>query len=176
MKIEMWPIGDLHPYENNTKLHGEAQITNVAKSIEKYGWQQPIVIDENGTVIIGHCRLLAAQKLELSEVPVTVASRLTDDEIRELRIVDNKTNESAWDFAALDEELSDLDFSDFDFDFPDIAADSSGDGIARKPSTGTDFQYQEQYGVIVTCADEAEQEAVYNRLTEEGYECKVVTV
>ena len=117
MEIILKRASDLIPYENNTKKHDQTQIDNVATSIRKFGWQQPIVIDENNVVVIGHCRLLAAQQLGMEEVPVTVASGLTDDEIRELRIADNKSNESPWDWTALEQELADLDFSDFDFGF-----------------------------------------------------------
>lgn len=118
MEITMRRVKDLKPYEKNAKKHDAKQIANVANSIKRFGWQQPLVIDENGVVVIGHCRLLAAKKLGLAEVPCTVASGLTDDEIRELRIADNKTNESPWDFDLLEDDLQGLDFEGFEFDSP----------------------------------------------------------
>jgi site-specific DNA-methyltransferase (adenine-specific) len=108
---------DLVPYSMNAKVHPEEQIANVANSIRRFGWQQPIVVDDNNVVVIGHCRLLAAKRLGLREVPVTVASGLTDEEIRELRIADNKTNESAWDFEMLDRDRAGLAFDGFAFDW-----------------------------------------------------------
>ena len=117
MEIIMRKVSDLIPYAQNTKKHDQKQIDNVANSIRRFGWQQPIVIDENNVVVIGHCRLLAAKKLKQKEVPCTVASGLTDQEIRELRIADNKTNESPWDLEMLEVELPDLDFDGFDFGF-----------------------------------------------------------
>lgn len=117
MEIITRKVQELTPYAQNTKKHDQKQIDNVANSIKRFGWQQPIVIDEQGVVVIGHCRLLAAKKLGLKEVPVTVASGLTDEEIRELRIADNKTNESPWDMVSLENELADLDFDGFDFGF-----------------------------------------------------------
>ena len=117
MTIKEVPIRDLKPYEKNAKKHDEKQIANVANSIRRFGWQQPLVIDEDGVVVIGHCRLLAAKKLGMKTAPVTVASGLTEDEIRELRIADNKTNESPWDFELLADDLEGLDFDGFDFDF-----------------------------------------------------------
>lgn len=105
------------PYANNTKKHDETQIKNVAESIKKYGWVQPLVIDNDGTIVIGHCRALAAEKLGIEEVPCVVVSDLTEEEINALRIVDNKTNESPWDFDLLSAELPEIDLSDFDFDF-----------------------------------------------------------
>ena len=92
MEIVMRNVSELVPYAKNTKLHDKKQIANVANSIKRFGWQQPLVIDDAGVVVIGHCRLLAAKKLGMSEVPCTVASGLTEQEIRELRIADNKTN------------------------------------------------------------------------------------
>lgn len=119
----MKKVSELTPYDKNAKKHDAAQVDNVANSIKRFGWQQPIVIDDQGVVVIGHCRLMAAKKLGLSHVPVTVASGLTDLEIRELRIADNKTNESPWDFALLEEDASELLFDGFDFDFDFGAAD-----------------------------------------------------
>lgn len=121
MKIELWDIGKLKPYPKNAKKHDEKQIANVANSIKRFGWQQPIVCDEEGTVVIGHCRLLAAQTLGMKDVPVTVASGLTDEELRELRIADNKSNESPWDFFQLEDDLEGLDFEGFDFDFHSVS-------------------------------------------------------
>ena len=117
MQIIQKKLADIVPYANNTKKHDETQIKNVAESIKKYGWVQPIVIDNDGTIVIGHCRALAAEKLGMEEVPCVVVSDLTEEEINALRIVDNKTNESPWDFDLLSAELPEIDLSDFEFDF-----------------------------------------------------------
>ena len=69
MEITMRRVSELTPYEKNAKQHDQKQIANVANSIRRFGWQQPIVVDENGVVVIGHCRLLAAKKLGMKEVP-----------------------------------------------------------------------------------------------------------
>ena len=117
MKIVNRATSELIPYAQNAKLHDEVQVANVANSIKRFGWQQPIVVDDNNVVVIGHCRLLAAKRLGLQEVPVTVASGLTEDEIRELRIADNRTNESAWDWDMLDRDRQGLEFQGFQFDW-----------------------------------------------------------
>lgn len=117
MKIIERRTVELIPYEKNQKKHDEKQIRNVANSIKKFGWQQPIVIDKKDVVVIGHCRLLAAQMLGLETVPVTIADNLSAKEIKELRIADNKTNESAWDMENLNLEIGSLDFDGFEFDF-----------------------------------------------------------
>ena len=117
MQIIQKKLADIVPYAKNTKKHDETQIKNVAESIKKYGWVQPLVIDDDGTIVIGHCRALAAERLGIEEVPCVVVSDLTEDEINALRIVDNKTNESPWDFDLLSAELPEIDLSDFEFDF-----------------------------------------------------------
>lgn len=117
MNIKNISVKDLIPYEKNTKKHDETQIANVAESIKQYGFVQPIVIDKNNVVVIGHCRLLAAKKLKMADVPCVCVDDLTEEQVKALRIVDNKSNESPWDFDFLADELDDIDLSDFDFDF-----------------------------------------------------------
>lgn len=117
MNVENLRLNDLIPYENNAKRHDKKQINNVAESIKEYGFVQPIVVDKNNIVVIGHCRLEASKKLGLESVPCVRVEELTDEQVKALRIADNKTNESKWDMDALAAELEELDFSDFDFDF-----------------------------------------------------------
>ena len=132
MQIIQKKLADIVPYANNTKKHDETQIKNVAESIKKYGWVQPIVIDNDGTIVIGHCRALAAEKLGIEEVPCVVVSDLTEEEINALRIVDNKTNESPWDFDLLSAELPEIDLSDFEFDFDFGGEDYSPDDFGEE--------------------------------------------
>ncbi len=128
MKIVERSIGDLKPYPQNAKKHDQKQIDNVANSIRRFGWRQPIVIDRDDVVVIGHCRLLAAKQLGLETGPVTVADDLTPDEIRELRIADNKTNESPWDSDTLQLDAEGLKFEGFDFEGLTEFAEESGTG------------------------------------------------
>ena len=133
MNVKNINIKDIRPYKNNAKKHDETQINNVAESIKQYGFVQPIVIDKDGVIVIGHCRALAAKKLGLKEVPCVCVEDLTEEQVKALRIVDNKSNESEWDFDILSDELADLDFSGFDFDFrletdgEDYSPDEFGD-------------------------------------------------
>ena len=117
MNIINKKVKDLIPYEKNTKKHDDKQIKNVAESIKKYGFVQPIVVDKDNVVIIGHCRLLAAKRLKMTEVPCVCADDLTPEQVNALRIVDNKSNESEWDLDFLKDELLNIDLTDFDFDF-----------------------------------------------------------
>ena len=121
MNVINMPTGELIPYENNTKIHPPEQVEHIANSIKRFGWQQPIVIDKNKVVIIGHGRLLAAKQMGLQEVPVVHADELSEEDAQALRLADNKLNESPWDFGKLEQELAELeiagiDMSDFGFD------------------------------------------------------------
>lgn len=110
-------INLLKPYELNAKKHDKKQIENVAESIKQFGWRQPIVVDKDYVIIIGHCRYEAAKVLKLKVVPCNIASDLSEDQVKKLRLIDNKTNESEWDYGLLAEELGSMDLSAFDFDW-----------------------------------------------------------
>lgn len=115
--IEWKDIKSVKPYARNAKKHDDKQVANVAESIKQFGWQQPIVCDADGVIIIGHCRLLAAKKLGLKKVPVKTVDNLSEEQVKKLRALDNKLNESEWDFDLLADDIGELDFSGFDIDW-----------------------------------------------------------
>lgn len=117
MEIQYKRLSEITPYDKNAKTHDQTQINNVAESIRQYGFVQPIVIDRDGVIVIGHCRALAAKKLGMKEVPCVCVDDLTPEQVKALRLVDNKTNESPWDFDLLVPELDGLDLDCFDFDW-----------------------------------------------------------
>ncbi len=126
-------ITDIKPYENNAKKHDKDQIEFVANSLKRFGWQQPIVVDKDYVIIVGHCRYLAAKALHWDSVPVVIADNLDEDEVKAYRLADNKTNESDWLKDIMDEELASLfdkiDMSDFGFplQIEDIDQDVEGE-------------------------------------------------
>lgn len=89
----------------------------MAESIKQYGFVQPVVIDRDGVIVIGHCRVDAAKKLGMKTVPCVCVDDLTPEQVNALRLVDNKSNESEWDMDLLAEELPGLDLSAFEFDW-----------------------------------------------------------
>ena len=117
MEIQYMRLSEITPYGKNAKNHDQTQINNVAESIRQYGFVQPIVIDRDGVIVIGHCRAMAAKKLGMEEVPCVCVDDLTPEQVNALRLVDNKSNESDWDFDLLADEIPGLDLSAFDFDW-----------------------------------------------------------
>lgn len=102
-------ITELIPYVANNRVHSDEQVTRIASSIKEFGFNQPIVIDEDSVVLVGHGRLLAAQKLGLDKVPVFVVRGLSDAKKKAYRILDNKLqNDSSWDYQNLELELAQL--------------------------------------------------------------------
>ena len=115
MKIEMWPIDRPKDYPKNARKWSPKAVESVAMSIKTYGWRQPIVVDSEGVIVIGHLRRTAGKSLGLTECPVHVASDLTPEQIRGLRLADNRTNEnSAWDLDLLKIEMLELKTIGFD--------------------------------------------------------------
>jgi len=115
LEINIWPIDQPKPYPRNARKLSAKAVDKVANSIREFGFRQPVVVDKDGTVIVGHTRLLAAKQLGLAVVPVHVAEGLTLAQVQAYRLADNRTNQEAeWDFDLLGPELTDL--KEFNFD------------------------------------------------------------
>lgn len=172
MKIIDVEITSLQEYENNPRKNDKA-IEKVAASIREFGFKVPLVIDSNNVIVCGHTRLQAAKRLNLDVVPCVVADDLTDEQIKAFRLADNKTAEFAeWDFEKLDEELAALDFDMSLFGFEN--SDDKATGAKEREDLSD--AVSEVYEVIVECANEIEQEEIFNRLQEEGLQCRVLTL
>jgi DNA modification methylase len=123
MEIELRNIDDIRPYEKNPRVNDQA-VEAVAASLREYGFRQPIVIDADGVIIVGHTRWKAAKKLGLSKVPVHVAKDLKPEQVKAYRIADNQTNTLAdWDYELLPIELKDLQAADYNLDLLGFSAD-----------------------------------------------------
>lgn len=167
MVIHNKPIADIIPYASNAKKHDRRQINNVAESIKQYGFVQPIVIDRDGVIVIGHCRAMAAKKLGMEEVPCVCVDDLTPEQVNALRLVDNKSNESDWDFDLLSVELPGLDLSAFDFDWG-LPEDQTEDVVEDEaPEVDEDAEPITKLGDIwqlgrhrLMCGDSTDKETV----------------
>ena len=116
MKIALWEIENIIPYENNPRVNDNA-VDAVVKSIREFGFQQPIVVDQQSIIIAGHTRLKAAHVLKLKKCPVHVAENLTEQQVKAYRLADNKVGELAiWEKSKLAIEIQELSDLDFDLD------------------------------------------------------------
>ncbi len=125
-------IADLIPYVNNAKQHPDDQVNKIASSIKHFGFNQPLVIDKNNEVIVGHGRLEAAKKLSMEQVPCIRAEGLTEAQIKAYRLADNRTAESAWDWDLVKVELEELQGLDFDVEVTGFDAGEI-EGITQEP-------------------------------------------
>lgn len=151
MKVQNVSIDSIKPYENNPR-DNDGGVDTVANSIKEFGWQQPIVVDKDNVIIVGHTRYKAARKLGMKEVPVVVANNLTPEQVKAYRLADNKTGElTDWDMSLLDDELgdiADIDMSDFGFnldlddDEVEVQEDDFDEEVPEEPKSKLGQIYQ----------------------------------
>lgn len=178
MQLMTKKLSEIHPYERNPRKNAAA-VDAVIESIQQCGYVAPIIVDEDGVILAGHTRYKALKKLKRKEAEVIVREGLTEEQKRKYRLLDNKTSELAdWDLDLLAGELEGLDFGDLDMDWGLGTGEEEQEPGEEKAGnfSKSEFEYSQQFGVTVILASEAEQEECYNRLSEMGYDCRVVTV
>lgn len=164
MQIEYLKTSSIKPYEKNAKKHDKKQVDNVAESIKQFGFVQPVVVDKNNNIIIGHCRLEAAKKLHFDEVPCVMVDDLTDEQVKKLRLLDNKLNESEWDIDLIAEEIVDLDFDGFDVDWE----------LPEDEETETYEQRMQEFQSRMDCGELSEDDEEYQEFLQK-FEAKKTT-
>ncbi len=138
LQIEWWPIARPQPYPANARTLSDRATDVLAASIKEFGWRQPIVCDARDVIVVGHTRLLAAQKLGLATVPVHPALGLSEAQCKAYRLMDNRTaDETSWNLDLLEAEMAQL------RDAGDVALDLTGFEAAQieemlKPPPATD--------------------------------------
>ena len=175
-------VADLIPYARNSRTHSDEQVTKIAASIKEFGFLNPVIIDGANGIIAGHGRVMAAKKLGLEEVPVIEAGHLTDAQRRAYVIADNRLAlDAGWDEEMLRVEFAELEGLGFDLELTGFDADelSAAMGLdeeldGKAPSIDGGIGYQEKFAIIVECADEANQQATFERLDSMGFTCKVL--
>ena len=174
--LERISIDALIPYARNSRTHSDAQVAQIAASIKEFGFTNPVLIDEDGGIIAGHGRTLAARKLGLDEVPCLRLSYLSEAQKKAYIIADNKLALNAGsDDEMLKVEINDLSELKFDlsllgFDEVELAKLFDED---EEEKDLKEESYSEVFNIIVECANESEQEKIFNRLDAEGYKCRV---
>ena len=132
VNIKEVPINQITLYDNNPRRNEKA-VDVVAHSIQSFGFKVPVVLDVQNTIVCGHTRVKAAQKLGLASVPCVIADDLTEAQIKAFRVADNRTHEFAeWDIEKLQVELSELDAMDIDIEMTGFSEDELDRMIAQK--------------------------------------------
>jgi DNA modification methylase len=135
MKIKLTPLDDVRPYENNPRVNDNA-VEAVARSLKEFGFRQPIVVDAEGVIVVGHTRWKAAKHLGLQKIPVHVAEDLSPEQIKAFRIADNATGEIAeWDMELLPLELAELQDANFELGLLGFAEDELNRLLASGDAT-----------------------------------------
>lgn len=154
MIVRELPIDEVKRYDNNPR-HNETAVADVAKSIQEYGFEQPIVVDENHTIIVGDTRYQAAEQLGLEKVPVVVA-KLSPQKVKEYRVVDNRAGEfSKWDIDRLFDELDGLDdFTGFNFE---QQLDQAGEMIEEANQRNEDKEQNGSRAIRIVVKDDEDK-------------------
>lgn len=164
-------INSITPYAKNSRIN-EDTVKIVAESIKAYGFQQPIVVDKNDVIVVGHTRYRASKLLELSNVPV-VKFKGTIKEAREYRIADNRIQDySEWDKDVLLNELLSLD----DVAVPTGFTNAEVDELLKTGTTTYEYAIPTVFEVIVEVETEEEQESLYKNLIKEGLSCRLLSI
>lgn len=163
-------INSITPYAKNSRIN-EDTIKIVAESIKAYGFQQPLVVDENDVIVVGHSRYRASKLLELTEVPV-IKFQGTLKEAKEYRIADNRIQDySEWDKDVLLNELMSLD----DVPVPTGFTNSEVDELL-KSGIRTEYAIPTVFEVVVEVDSEEIQEMIYEKLIKEGKSCRLLSI
>jgi len=132
--VEWWPLARVRPYPKNARKRSKRAIEKIAASIKEFGWRQPLVVDGDGVLVVGHGRRDGAELLGLETVPVHVANDLTLAQIRAYRLADNRLNEDAtWDLDLLSIELGELRRLDFDLEVTGFSEQEVDEMVLRNP-------------------------------------------
>jgi hypothetical protein len=156
-EVRLVPVSQLKAAKGNPRKIPAAAVSIVAKSLERFGWQQPIVVDADFVVIAGHTRLLAAKELKLGEVPVVVADSLSPDEVVAYRIADNRTHDfTSWDFPELLAQLDDL-----SAEFSDVLALADWQSIISDFEKLPDAEVEDDFASVAATSSEFEVTVVF---------------
>ena len=180
LKIEYLPKESLKTYVNNAKIHTAGQVEAIKKSIDKFGFNDPIAIWKNDEIIEGHGRLLAAMEMDdIETVPVIRLDSLTDKERKAYIIAHNKlTLNTVFDMDLLSEELKDIgediDMSELGFDddeLKELLGEIELDDVIERTDLSDTFELAMR--VVIECDSESQQKELYDEMVERGLKCKI---
>jgi hypothetical protein len=175
--VERRSVESLIPYARNARTHSEEQVAQLAASIKEWGWTTPVLVDEDGQIIAGHGRVMAARKLGIDEIPVMIARGWTEAQRRAYVLADNKLAlNSGWDMDLLKVELQDIGEMSFDLDkigfsVGEMTAFFDEPKEQKKKNIEDSFIKNE---MLLTFQTEEQMQDWYNKAELEGIECKIL--
>lgn len=177
-KFESRKVADLIPYARNARTHSDEQVAKLAGSIKEFGFINPVIISNDGGILAGHGRVMAAQKLGIEEVPCVVESHLSETQKKAYILADNRLAlDAGWDEEMLRIELDELIDSEFNvdligFDEDEINRLSSNEEEQMKIPDEVDFNGKLE--IIIECESQEQQEDLFNEFTERSLKCRVL--
>lgn len=170
IEVKFFEIEKIKPYPKNAKKHPKNQIEKIADSIKNFGFNQPIVVDGDGVIIVGHGRFEAAKLLDFKKVPVIKVTDLSEDKVKAYRLADNKLNESDWDM-----ELVMAEFFNFDESLRKLSGFNNDDFDVNQDDLETEKQIKSVFEIVVECDSEEDQRNKFNELSKK-FKCRILTL
>lgn len=172
IKFEMRKVADLIPYARNARTHTDEQITRVASSIKEFGFLNPVIISSDNGILAGHCRVLAAKKLGLKEVPCILENHLTETQKKAYILADNKLAlDSDWDSELLKIELEDLKAENFDI--VSLGLDSIISETLDSLDVPESVDYETKCSILIECDSEEQQAKLFDEFKRRGLQCRL---
>jgi len=175
LQINYKSTENLIPYANNSRTHSDDQVNQVASSIKEFGFTNPVLIDEQGGIIAGHGRVMAAKKLGLAEVPTITLEGLTKAQLKAYVIADNQLAlNSGWDFDILNLEVESLTEMGFDVSLLGLS-DLMPDELDEKENNSlSDVKDEDQFLLVIECKNETDQNIIYEELLTRNYNIRLM--
>ena len=177
LQVKYIAINDLIPYVNNSRTHTENQINQIVASIKEFGFTNPILIDGENGIIAGHGRVLAAQKLDINQIPCIELSHLTEHQKKAYVIADNKLALNAgWDEELLKIELESLNELEFDVNllgFDDLELETILETEPEEPqedSQNKELGFIIQYNIVFDTEDQQQVWYDFIRFLKQEYQ------
>jgi ParB-like chromosome segregation protein Spo0J len=174
MKTEMVKISDVKNNPNNPRVIKDDKFEKLVKSIKEFPKMleiRPIVVNDDMIVLGGNMRLKACKEAGLKEVPIIKASDLTEDEQKQFIIKDNVSG-GEWDWEMLQNDWNLEELDEWGLDVPDFTPDQ----VLEAEEKDLSSTIENLYRIEIICKDEEHQENTYNKLIEQGYECRLLTL
>lgn len=181
LEIVQIPLSEIKPYKKNARKNDEA-VPKVVESIKRYGFKNPIILDKNNVIICGHTRYMASLEMGFDTVPCIIATDLTKKQVKEFRLVENRTNEYAlWNYELLNDEMQGLDLSEFEFPtltYEDELSAEDLESLLEDSVSATDYNKdkkemidnsQKSFCIKVVVNDLADRQVIENYLTKKHY-------